>query len=443
MPLSAYVDPEDTERVAELKALGFNIPALSKLAERGPKVSKGNDLNLAARFTTCVAIEHCACCGKAETDGIKFQSCAKCLEEKLIPTLFCSKECLKNAWPEHKQWHKTQKKVTAEHMERVRQPDFQAAEEKAISTTKMFAEHGSSSSHSDGLARGLMYMQMENYRKAAKEFRKLIERDDADPEAYFNLGLAYERCNDDRQATEMFLAAADRHDLGSVKWANSVAAGFERLTYCLLEGKSVPKPKWWTDKELRKISKQVVKASDGGEGPMKMRAETISCSGQFWELRGCARTLEELEEAASLYQRIGKLLLGRGNKDGARTMIGNGMSMRSAAMMLASRGKGAVAVLEVIDGQVQIVLATGDEAHEQARREMSPAEQRHAARLEAKQYADEKRGEMTDDDLNQRFTFFACKEDIPSNARRVIEIQGGYLVRLADEPPSARLVDVE
>jgi tetratricopeptide (TPR) repeat protein len=441
MPVTMAIDPADSARLAELRKMGAPIPNLSKI---GPHVAKGNDLKLAERFGACVANDTCACCGRKESDGVKFKRCGKCLDKQLIPALFCSEGCHKKAWPEHKQWHRAQKKLHAEQLDQLQQPDKKADLSEQLDLTSRFAQQGDRAS--ELLARGMLYLDSQDYFKAAQQFRKCIELAPRLPEAYFNLGLAYERCNNDRQAFEMFLAAADRHDLGTVKWADSVAAGFEKLTFCLLEGKSVARPKWWNDRELRKLSKQVVKASHG-EGPLKMRVETISCSGQFWEARGSTRSREELEEAASIYQRLGKIIMERGNKDGARTMIENGTSARSGAMKLADKGPGAVVILEVIDGVMQFCLGTfSDDAHEQAARQMRPAERRREAKLVAKHFVEQQRSKMTDDDLNQTFIFFDCKEEIPANARKVIEIgpcdaapHGGYMVRLADAPPLVHL----
>ena len=44
-----------------------------------------------------------------EPEGVTFPQCALCFELKLTSTLYCSPECQKNHWPEHKVWHQKQK----------------------------------------------------------------------------------------------------------------------------------------------------------------------------------------------------------------------------------------------------------------------------------------------------------------------------------------------
>ena len=47
-----------------------------------------------------------ACWGCGRTDGAAhFKACSKCKQLKLVPCLFCSKECLRSNWPRHKAWH--------------------------------------------------------------------------------------------------------------------------------------------------------------------------------------------------------------------------------------------------------------------------------------------------------------------------------------------------
>ena len=59
----------------------------------------------------------CASCGLPEPEGVTFPQCALCFELKLTSTLYCSPECQKNHWPEHKVWHQKQKEV-AKHTEK-------------------------------------------------------------------------------------------------------------------------------------------------------------------------------------------------------------------------------------------------------------------------------------------------------------------------------------
>lgn len=44
-------------------------------------------------------------CGAA----MRFKSCERCVELKLIPAKFCSKDCFRAAWPRHSEWHEEQK----------------------------------------------------------------------------------------------------------------------------------------------------------------------------------------------------------------------------------------------------------------------------------------------------------------------------------------------
>mgnify|MGYP006146728543 CR=1 FL=1 len=435
-------NPEHAATVCE--ALGIEVPDFLAL---GPHDPVGNDLGLAARFSAGITTTNkCAGCGRCETDGEKFQCCDKCIAKQLVPARYCSRECQHKAWPEHRLWHKEQKRVEKEMMEQLRRPDMQAKDESAVSLTCEFARRGNV--HSDQLARGLLYLGQQNYAKAVKALRKCLEQNPNCPEAHFNLGIAYERCNDLRQSTQMFLAAADYQDIDTVKWADSVSAGFEKLTYCLLAKMTMPKPAWWNDRDLRKLSKRVLKASPDGEGPLKMRAEALSCSGQFWDARGTTRSRAELEEAATLYQRLAKIAMGRGSRDAARTFVENGTGARQAALRVAESGPGAVAVLEFVDGLMHMMVMQGDDEHEEQMRRMPPAERRRATQLATKQHLEERRSQMTSDDLHKSFYFYESEDQIPPGAMKVIKIgasdrtpHGGFIARFADAPPSALLVE--
>ena len=49
----------------------------------------------------------CANCHRIPAAGEKaFSACTKCVEQKLKPALYCSRECQKENWPAHKKWHK-------------------------------------------------------------------------------------------------------------------------------------------------------------------------------------------------------------------------------------------------------------------------------------------------------------------------------------------------
>ena len=50
----------------------------------------------------------CACCHREHLEGQPpFQSCGKCIEQRLVPAVYCSVACQKEDWPAHKAWHKS------------------------------------------------------------------------------------------------------------------------------------------------------------------------------------------------------------------------------------------------------------------------------------------------------------------------------------------------
>jgi len=54
----------------------------------------------------------CCVCGKKEERDETFQACPKCVELNIISEVFCSEECFRSAWDEHKQIHEIQIDLT-------------------------------------------------------------------------------------------------------------------------------------------------------------------------------------------------------------------------------------------------------------------------------------------------------------------------------------------
>lgn len=126
---------------AEVKTDAISAP---KMEQAEPKPEPKADVNPPPTPPTVQALADdktrsadnlptCWGCGAVQPPlpAKKFQSCARCREDGLPPSHFCSKECFKTNWPRHKQWHAEQKSQRGDAGE----ADSNNAKEKAVLST--------------------------------------------------------------------------------------------------------------------------------------------------------------------------------------------------------------------------------------------------------------------------------------------------------------------
>lgn len=140
-----------------------------------------NDPNAAKPFKPDVI---CCGCGKKERDGnVRFMDCPKCIELKLIGSRFCSQECFANAWPSHRQYHKTTKKIIE--FDPVPRPDPDS-----------FADHDDlGGDYEQLIAQGHSHLFQNDIAQAKSSFRKAMKMDSRRPEAYADLSQCYVMCD--------------------------------------------------------------------------------------------------------------------------------------------------------------------------------------------------------------------------------------------------------
>merc|ERR1740139_1402067 len=153
---------------------------------------------------------------------------------------FCGRKCQAKCWTEHKAWHvKEDARLEDLNAGGVQQQNREVAERQA-----RLAE-STGSEHVRLLAEGTRHSADQNFHKADKTLRKAIALEPGKPTAYYNLGVTLGNSGRHAEAAPLYLQAAARHPVGSVRWANSIAYAFNVLR--LLECAEVAKPEWWND----------------------------------------------------------------------------------------------------------------------------------------------------------------------------------------------------
>ena len=168
----------------------------------------------------------CSTCGRS---AVKFTGCKDCIDDKLVsPAAYCSKECQRRSWKEHKAWHAIQRhNVQSVHaaVGLATQVDFAAshAEEaraEAVATTepdRLFRR-----------SRKLFFQKdLKGAAKCLKKSIPLQPNSGLRANAHQMLGVVLYASNDFLQAAQSHLAAMELHPVGSVLWGDNVMAAWE------------------------------------------------------------------------------------------------------------------------------------------------------------------------------------------------------------------------
>ena len=252
----------------------------------------------------------CSCCGATPDEGVLLQACAKCVELKVAtPARYCSKECQTKDWPKHLCFHRKQKATQAQCSTFSMRPVGLGPDESLLEGRygKLIDE-------------GLAHADNQDYRKAAKAYRKAILLDPEIPAAYYNFASALHRSNDKVESAEMFLAAAGRwqpqmrqSETAKKWWLRCVSSTFELRMGDPEVARKVHQPEWWNDADLLRYSEQAVAllGDEYGEGAawnfrgMVLMLPVAASPGDrefLWPVEE-PRTAGHLHEAARCFRR--------------------------------------------------------------------------------------------------------------------------------------------
>ena len=214
---------------------------------------------------------HCSGCGTVPQDGgAQLQVCSLCRSEGLPPCFFCSEQCLRAAWPHHKEWHREQERLHGLALQVAARHWSLGAAAPCSAYDELLSAMGAMSGQSD---------------------HSSVNTDQ--PAASGDVSIA----------VATFLLAAEQHtDPASLGWSERCIAAYALRSQpdCLACG--APVAPWWTDAQLVSLSARVVGARPDLPLAWRMRGEVLSgrLGRASWHVG--PRSPEELEEAGHALQ---------------------------------------------------------------------------------------------------------------------------------------------
>ena len=160
--------------------------------------------------------------------------CKDCVDDKVAsPAAYCSKECQRRSWEEHKSWHQDQRLnlYCDEHAK--------AALNFALRLAAAGVEEaGAATEPGRLLFRGCELLFLTDLKGAAKCCQKVIQLQPASAlraDAHSLLGQVWSASHDYLQAAQSFLAAMEQYPVGSSDWGESAMHAWtarSRATTC-------------------------------------------------------------------------------------------------------------------------------------------------------------------------------------------------------------------
>ena len=161
------------------------------------------------------------------------------------------------------------------------------------------------------LASGSKHMRSGNLHKAAKAFQKAISAKPTDSAPYHNLAVVMSRSNKRPEACQYAIMAADvalkevpdgkPHERWAKSWG--VACALLYKPSC----EEVPRPPWWTDTELLRLSKLAVELIPK-EKEVDIHQTRALVLSEGVKRGTCPRTAAQIREAAKCLRRQAKLI---------------------------------------------------------------------------------------------------------------------------------------
>ena len=234
----------------------------------------------------------CTSCKKEQLeDGPRFPRCSRCASERLADGAhYCSKQCQKNDWPKHKQWHEGMAQLLA-------------IAEPASSESKVEA-------YGELLKRGLREIAAGDHAAGVASFKQCIWLHPEQPAAHANLGMALRDRGDFTAALPSLLRAVELYDEDSEQWATTAAVSWFAFASGGGGGGGGGEqagPAWLTSLEARiAVAERCVLAADG--------------SMQCWAMLGMALAEQGLDlgRAARAFMKASSLTDQPQTRDGYR-----------------------------------------------------------------------------------------------------------------------------
>jgi len=291
----------------------------------------------------CVRV--CWGCGKEEAPAPAkpFQTCARCREDGLEPSPFCSKECLKESWPRHKAWHAEQKSGLLE-------GDNANAKEKQVLSTLKNALKDQPASDTKSFMELLMeadgYKLKGSYTKAEELLNKAIAMSPENPIGHAALGEVQALLNKPQAAAALYVKAmalfpkkpngANPH--GKNLWASSALSAVFWLN--VPGGTREEQPDWFNDEELKDLTATLVAVAPEDLRSWQTRAFVLCPMPDMppqWRMPegGMMRTEAELQEAGRCWQRVTDMT--PGGKEAKRPYVARAAHCFRTAQMVAAQ----------------------------------------------------------------------------------------------------------
>ena len=225
----------------------------------------------------------CSACGRS---AVKLMRCKDCVDDKVAsPASYCSKECQRRAWKEHKLWHATQR-LDVQHLQ-AHLATLGGVEEATLAK----AEAEAATEPARLLCRGRKLFFQKDLKGAAKCFQKVIQLQPDSAlraSAHSLLGAVWSVSNEHLQATQSFLAAMELYPVGSFDWGESATHAWEARIqlattctvandiYCSCKrcselNRNIPLPDWMrTPAAAKPVVEQMIRACPKHSGARSM-----------------------------------------------------------------------------------------------------------------------------------------------------------------------------
>ena len=161
----------------------------------------------------------CRKCGVKEGGGVRLQRCGLCKEIKGTDSAYyCSVDCQREDWPEHKEWHEAQEAMVA--------GACNAGNFDAVAIIARDTVDKASTEYAELVSRSCLHISENDLKQAAKAAKEAIALEPHFPHGYHALAGAYRLAKDPR-AGQAYLDASDREEQGTNSWAMCVISAWQ------------------------------------------------------------------------------------------------------------------------------------------------------------------------------------------------------------------------